>query len=70
MLETERLIIRNFQASDWRSLHELIVQYQASEFAPYDQQWPTSQEDIRKITKYFVGYRYAILKKEWQNSKK
>jgi RimJ/RimL family protein N-acetyltransferase len=55
MLETERLIIRNFQSSDWQSLHELIVQYQASEFAPYDQQWPTSQEDIRKITEYFAG---------------
>lgn len=55
ILETERLIIRNFQASDWQSLHELIVQYQASEFAPYDHQWPTSQEDIRKITEYFAS---------------
>ena len=55
MLKTERLIIRNFRAGDWQSLHELIVQYQASEFAPYDQQWPTSQEDIRKITEYFAG---------------
>ena len=54
MLETERLIIRNFQSSDWQALYELIVQYQASEFAPYDHQWPTSQEEIRKITEWFA----------------
>jgi hypothetical protein len=34
-LETERLIIRNFQDSDWHALYELIVQYQASELAHY-----------------------------------
>jgi ribosomal-protein-alanine N-acetyltransferase len=55
MLETERLIIRNFQASDWQALHKLIVQYQASEFAPYDHQWPTALEEIKKITEWFAG---------------
>ena len=55
MLETERLIIRNFQTSDWHALHELIVQYQASELAPYDHQWPTSKEDIRKVTEWFAA---------------
>lgn len=55
MLETERLIIRSFQVSDWQALYELIVQYQASELAPYDHQWPTSQEEIRKITEWFAS---------------
>ncbi len=55
MLETERLIIRNFQTSDGHALYELIVQYQASELAPYDQQWPTAQEEIRKVTEWFAG---------------
>jgi [ribosomal protein S5]-alanine N-acetyltransferase len=55
VLETERLIVRNFQASDWQALHGIIVQYQASELASYDHQWPTSQEEIRKITEFFAG---------------
>ena len=55
MLETERLIIRNFQTSDWHALHELIVQYQASELAPYDHQWPTAKEDLRKVTEWFAA---------------
>lgn len=55
ILETEKLIIRNFQAGDWQPLYELIVQYQASDLAPYDHPWPTSQEEIRKITEWFAG---------------
>lgn len=55
MLETERLIIRNFQTSDWNAICELIVQYQASDLALYDHQWPTAQEEIRKVTEWFAG---------------
>jgi [ribosomal protein S5]-alanine N-acetyltransferase len=55
ILETERLIIRNFQTSDWHALYELIVQYQASELAHYDHQWPTAKEEIRKVTEWFAG---------------
>jgi RimJ/RimL family protein N-acetyltransferase len=54
-LDTDRLIIRNFQSNDWQALLAMIVQYQASEFAAYDQQWPTSQEEIRKVTKWFAS---------------
>jgi len=55
MMETERLIVRNFRASDWQALYEIIVQYQASELAPYDHQWPTSHEEIRRITEWFAS---------------
>lgn len=55
MLETENLIIRNFQAGDGQALYELIIQYQASELASYDHQWPTSKEEIRKIAEWFAG---------------
>ena len=55
MMETERLIIRNFHAGDWQALHVIILQYQASELAPYDHQWPTSHEEIRRITEIFTG---------------
>ncbi len=54
-IETARLRIRRFTAGDWEALHEMIVQYQASEYAPYDHAWPTSEEEIRQVTAWFAG---------------
>ena len=54
-LETKRLVIRNFKASDWEALHEMIMQYQASELAAYDQQWPTGPEDIKGVAVWFAS---------------
>ena len=54
-LKTDRLVIRNFQASDWEALYEMITQYQASELAAYDQQWPTAPEDIRGVAEWFAS---------------
>ncbi len=54
-LETSRLIIRNFLADDWQALHRIIGQYQASEYAAYDQQWPTSPDEIRKVVEWFAS---------------
>ena len=54
-IETERLVIRNFEVGDWEALHEMIVQYEASEYAAYDQQWPTSVEEIKGITEWFAS---------------
>jgi RimJ/RimL family protein N-acetyltransferase len=54
-LETERLVIRNFHTTDWEVLHEMIAQYQSSEFAAYDQPWPTAPEEIKKITDWFAS---------------
>jgi [ribosomal protein S5]-alanine N-acetyltransferase len=47
--------VRNFQINDCEALHEMIVQYEASEFAAYDQQWPTSAEEIKGITEWFAS---------------
>ena len=52
-LQTERLDIRNFRPEDWRDLHEMIVQYQASEYAQYDDRWPTSEQELQGIAKWF-----------------
>jgi hypothetical protein len=46
-LDTERLTIRNSQASDWEALHEMIVQYESSELAAYDQQFMTDTYPLR-----------------------
>jgi ribosomal-protein-alanine N-acetyltransferase len=53
LLQTERLAIRNFRVSDWEALHEMIRQYESSEVAAYDHQWPTSPEEIRKAAEWF-----------------
>ena len=54
-LETTRLLIRNFKPEDWQALHEMIVQYQASELAAYDHRWPTSPEEIQGVAAWFAG---------------
>jgi len=54
-LETDRLIIGNFEPKDWEALREMILQYQASEYSAYDHQWPTLAEDIQGIAKWFAS---------------
>ncbi len=54
-IETPRLVIRNFKTGDWEALHEMIVQYEASEFAAYDQQWPTDPEKIKGVAEWFAS---------------
>ena len=49
-IETDRLVMRNFKVNDCEALRVMIVQYEASEYAAYDQQWPTSMEEIKAIT--------------------
>jgi hypothetical protein len=44
--ETNRLVIDNFRVDDWSDLQEMIVQYQASAYASYDHEWPTSKKEI------------------------
>ncbi len=54
-IESTRLIIRNFKTDDWEALHEMIVQYEASEYAAYDNQWPTGAEQIKGVTEWFAS---------------
>jgi len=53
-METERLIIRNFDSDDWQALQEMITQYESSEYAVYNHEWPTSKEEIKGIAKWFA----------------
>lgn len=55
LLETERLILRNFRPDDWEALREMILQYEASGLAAYDQPWPTAPEEIRKVAEWFAS---------------
>jgi RimJ/RimL family protein N-acetyltransferase len=54
-LTTERLIIRNFTIHDWQSLYQMIIQYQSTEYADYDQQWPTTPEEIKGVAEWFAS---------------
>jgi len=54
-LETERLTLRNFHPDDWQDFQEVIVAYQASASAKYEDPWPTSAEDIKNIITWFAS---------------
>jgi len=52
-IETDRLIIRNFDVEDWRDLQEMIIKYKETEYAKYDHEWPTSDAEIKNIVEWF-----------------
>ena len=52
---TDRLVIRNFKSDDWEALLEMILQYEASEVAAYDHQWPTTPDEIKGVTEWFAS---------------
>lgn len=54
-IETSRLIIRNFTLNDWEQLKKIIIQFESSPYAAYDAQWPTSDDEIKKITEWFAS---------------
>lgn len=65
-IETARLVMRNFVLSDSAGLHVVICRYEASEYAAYDQQWPSSIEEMRAAVAWFAtGNAYlAVCLKE------
>jgi len=54
IIETERLLIRNFRPEDAEALRAVIVEKEASEYAVYDHEWPTSLGAIRGIVEWFA----------------
>jgi RimJ/RimL family protein N-acetyltransferase len=54
-LETDRLVIRNFTADDWQELQEVIIAYQATDAAKFEDPWPTSAEEVKGIAGWFAG---------------
>ncbi|EMS73056.1 GNAT family N-acetyltransferase [Ruminiclostridium cellobioparum] len=61
-IQTGRLIIRNFFAEDWKALQDIIVDKEASEFAIYDYQFPTSEQEIQEIIRWFAdGSNYLAV---------
>jgi RimJ/RimL family protein N-acetyltransferase len=54
-LETERLIVQSFAPDDWQALQALIVAYQASDAAQYEDPWPTADDKIVEIVGWFAS---------------
>jgi ribosomal-protein-alanine N-acetyltransferase len=54
-LETDRLLVRNFAPDDWQALQAVIVAYQASDSAQYEDPWPTSDKEVQGIASWFAG---------------
>jgi ribosomal-protein-alanine N-acetyltransferase len=52
-IKTDRLIIRNFTPDDWKDLQEIVIDKEASEYAIYDHQFPTSENEVKVITEWF-----------------
>lgn len=53
IIETERLLIRNFIAEDAEALRDIVVRKEASEYAAFDHPWPTSLGAVRGIVEWF-----------------
>ncbi len=61
-LITQRLVIRNFDNEDWEQLKVIIIDKEASKYAIYDYQFPTTDNEIQKITKGFaMGDNYLAV---------
>jgi len=54
-ITTERLILRPFQADDLADYAALIRDKMASEYAPYDYQWPTDEDAMGDVIKFVMG---------------
>ncbi len=54
-IHTNRLVIRNFMADDWRDLQAIAIDKAASEYAAYDHRFPTSEVDVKRIAIWFAG---------------
>lgn len=53
-IKTNRLLIRNFTSGDWKDLQEVVIDKEASEYAIYDYQFPTSENEVKGITEWFA----------------
>lgn len=52
-LYTERLTIRNFTPDDAKDLQDIIISKEASKYAMYDHEFPTSLDEVKKINLWF-----------------
>ncbi len=54
LIETDRIIIRKFELTDWKDLQEIAISKENSPFANCDHAWPTDVNGIKDACKYFA----------------
>jgi len=47
MIRTQRLLLRQFHESDLEALHRVVADKMASQWSPYDAQWPLDRESLK-----------------------
>lgn len=52
-LNTKRLTLRNFTSEDDRDLQEILLSKEASKYAQYDHEFPTSLDEVKEINGRF-----------------
>lgn len=61
-IKTSRIIIRNFSTDDWRDFQEILIYKESSEYAIYDYQFPTSDNEVKKMTdKFAKGNKFLAI---------
>lgn len=59
---TKRLIIRNFTPDDAKDLLEIIISKEASKYAIYDHEFPTSLNEVKEInTRFSLGDKFLAV---------
>lgn len=48
-LESERLVLRNFELTDWEDMLEISQQYEQTDMAQYDQEYPQTPEEMKEL---------------------
>ena len=48
-LESERLVLRNFELTDWEDMLEISQQYEQTDMAQYDQEYPQTPGEMKEL---------------------
>lgn len=48
-IESERLLLRNFEPTDWEDMLEISQQYEQTDMAQYDQEYPQTSEGMKEV---------------------
>lgn len=57
-IKTKRLEIKNFVIDNWMDLQEIFVDFESSEYAIYDYQLPTTDNEVKGITDRFAKNKF------------
>jgi ribosomal-protein-alanine N-acetyltransferase len=57
-IKTKRLEIRNFVIDNWRDLQEIFIDFESSEYAMYDYQLPTTDNEVKEIAVRFANNKF------------